>query len=376
MREYYLPFLFVAVFIGYEISFYLFYQYQKVKDKNIPLNKLLIAYSLLAAFGISAVLIRTIRNYYIDDIFINYFFYKSSHIIIAFGTLSFLSVIYTKSFNEVINIWITRSVIITATIFLIVLIFIRSKDLELLIILISIAIGASYLIYSNFNLIKNIHGKAKKRIFLILIGFIVLLGSVIFRADEFIRFLSETNQILIEFITIPLMLIGLLIILFGVYRFPILLEFNWQEKFIELFIVDTEKNEIIYFYNPSNEKKVILYESNEYPAKIDIKKLFFSKGISDIEDFISDFIDKNESIQKITHGNQIIFTKHGDNSFNNILYCIIALEDMNSISFFLNSIKKNFQKSYKSILSNTNLSLEDKKKIFIGFDKYIRNFIG
>lgn len=376
MREYYLPFLYVALFIGYEISFYLIYQYNKLKKKKIPLNKIILAYGLLSGLGMSGVFLRTIITYYIEDVILKAKFNKFSHVLVALGIIVFLFTLSIKSFNEIVNVLLTRIVIIPAIIISIIIVLTNSKDVEFFLIIISIIIGSIYLTYAHYKIIKKIPIKAKKRIFLVFIGFTILLSSIIFRAEEFLKFYPEDLQEEIEIITIPLILLGLLIVLFGTYRFPILLEIDWQDKFIELFIIDSKSNEILYSYNLSNEKNNNMKNNKEeYLSKSPEKQIIFSKGISDIEIFISNFVNKKESINKISHGNQVIFIRHGDNSLHNLLLCVTAREELNSLNYFLNSIKKQFQKSFEKIIVNRDLSLEEKKRILLGFNTYIKNFL-
>ncbi|MBY8981365.1 MAG: hypothetical protein KGD57_00320 [Candidatus Lokiarchaeota archaeon] len=376
MREYYLPFLYVALFIGYEISFYLIYQYNKLKKKKIPLNKIILAYGLLSGLGMSGVFLRTIITYYIEDVILKAKFNKFSHVLVALGIIVFLFTLSIKSFNEIVNVLLTRIVIIPAIIISIIIVLTNSKDIEFFLIIISIIIGSIYLTYAHYKIIKKIPIKAKKRIFLVFIGFTILLSSIIFRAEEFLKFYPEDLQEEIEIITIPLILLGLLIVLFGTYRFPILLEIDWQDKFIELFIIDSKSNEILYSYNLSNEKNNNMKNNKEeYLSKSPEKQIIFSKGISDIEIFISNFVNKKESINKISHGNQVIFIRHGDNSLHNLLLCVTAREELNSLNYFLNSIKKQFQKSFEKIIVNRDLSLEEKKRILLGFNTYIKNFL-
>ncbi|MBY9006028.1 MAG: hypothetical protein KGD63_04655 [Candidatus Lokiarchaeota archaeon] len=374
MQEYYLPFLYITLFIGYEISFYLIYQYIKLRKKKITLNRIILAYGLLSAFGMSGVFIRTIASYYFEDILLHFLLYKFSHILIAFGVLIFLITLSGKSFDEIVNVKLTKTVLIIASIISTIIIFVIPKDLERNLIYLSLIIGSIYLTYSHIKIIRKIPNNAKKRFILIYIGFSILLSAILFRAEESSEYFIENLQQLIELVTIPLMILGLLIILFGVYKFPVLLELNWQNKIEEIFIIDSNINEMIFFYNFSekNDSKNI---NLGYSSQTLDKLIILTTGISEIEDFISNFINKDEDIEKISHGDQYIFINHGDHSLHQLLFFIIASEDLNSIGYFLDLIKKQVQKSYKNILINNNLTLKDKKSILLGFNKIIDKFL-
>ena len=75
-RSYYLPFIFLAIIIGYQLSIYFFYQYYKFKNEKLHLNKILISYSSLFGFGITGILLRNINKFYIEDLLLKEIYLK------------------------------------------------------------------------------------------------------------------------------------------------------------------------------------------------------------------------------------------------------------------------------------------------------------
>ena len=94
----------------------------------------LIAFGLLYGFGFTGVVIRSINNYYIENLTIHNFLNDISHIIIAIAVFSFLIIVAQKEFNKLINIKIAKIVALIALIFSIIILFIE----EVIIILILI----------------------------------------------------------------------------------------------------------------------------------------------------------------------------------------------------------------------------------------------
>ncbi|MBN1214470.1 MAG: hypothetical protein JXA99_03405 [Candidatus Lokiarchaeota archaeon] len=374
MHEYFLPFLCIALFIGYEIGFYLIYQYIKIRKEKIAINRIILAYGLFSAFGMSGVFIRTISFYYEESILFYFLLYKISHVLIAFGVIIFLIIISNKSFNKIVNVKYTKAVLSLAIIFSIIITFTIPDIIERILIFLSIFIGIIYLTYAHIKIIKHIPDNAKNRIILIYIGFCVLIFAILLRAEESLIYFQVEIQNLIELITIPIMIFSLLIVLFGAYRFPILLEIHWQDKILQILIIDSKINEILYSY--TYKKKNISEEKTPSQQLKDLDKIItISVNIPDIEDFVSKFVNKHENIEKITHGDHYIYISHGNYKLSHILFLIIAQKDLNSIKYFLEFIKIHFQRSYKNIIVNKNLTFINKKDIILGFSKIIEKFL-
>lgn len=375
VKDFYLPFIIIELIIGYQISVYFLYQYYKVKDEKIGLNKLLLAYGLLYGLGLSGVIIRTFNSYYIEDVVLYNFFLYFTHIIIALAAISFLLIISSKSFQEIIKTSISRIVSVIAIIISVLIILIQIKLIQFIFIMISIIIGSLYMVFFHLNLIKHSKGKIRKRIILIFVGESFLISTILIGAEEIVALIFQQHISIIPLISIPIILISLMIIFLGVFKFPIFLEFNWKENLTKLFIIDRQSFNLIYTFDFTEliDRKE---KSKIEPLNLIKNKLFFSRGLIGINDIISSITySDEEKIEKIRHGEFLILLKHGEEPFSFIIYALLIEKDMNSTRYFLKTIKNQFQELYRNILLNLDGLEEDEKNIFSSFDIIIKNIL-
>ncbi len=375
VKDFYLPFIIIELIIGYQISVYFLYQYYKVKDEKIGLNKLLLAYGLLFGLGLSGVIIRTFNSYYIEDVVLYNFFLYFTHIIIALAAISFLLIISSKSFQEIIKTSISRIVSVIAIIISVLIILIQIKLIQFIFIMISIIIGSLYMVFFHLNLIKHSKGKIRKRIILIFVGESFLISTILIGAEEIVALIFQQHISIIPLISIPIILTSLMIIFLGVFKFPIFLEFNWKENLTKLFIIDGQSFNLIYTFDFTEliDRKE---KSKIEPLNLIKNKLFFSRGLIGINDIISSITySDEEKIEKIRHGEFLILLKHGEEPFSFIIYALLIEKDMNSTRYFLKTIKNQFQELYRNILLNLDGLEEDEKNIFSSFDIIIKNIL-
>ncbi len=373
--DFYFPFMILELLIGYQISFYFLYQYYKIKEEKIGLNKILIAFSLLFGLGVSGIVIRNYSSYYINDVLLNNFFLYFTHIIIAVAVSSFLLIISSKSFQIIININITRAVSIYTILISILIFVVQIKSIQFIFFIISIILGYFYLIFFHLKLINRSKGKIRKRIILIFIGEVLLISNILIGSEETVVLIFLQHMPFITLISNFVILFALMTILLCVYKFPIFLEFNWDKNLIKLFIVNTQNFEIIYTFNFTEEIER-KENTTKKPSEIIESDYFFSRGIIGIEDIISGITNKKEEgIEKIRRGELLILLKNGDAPLSFVLYCLTVKKEMNSIDYFLKTIKNEFQELYKNII----LSFEDlqglENKIFSSFDNRIKNIL-
>ena len=375
MLDFYFPFMILELLIGYQISFYFLYQYYKIKEEKIGLNKILLAFSLLFGLGVSGIVIRNYNSYYINDVILNNFFLYFTHIIIAVAVSSFLLIISSKSFQIIININVTRAVSIYTIVISILIFVVQIKSIQFILFIISIILGYFYLIFFHLKLINRSKGKIRKRIILIFIGEVLLISNILIGIEETVVLIFLQHMPFITLISNFVILFALMTILLCVYKFPIFLEFNWDKNLIKLFIVNTQNFEIIYTFNFTEEIER-KENTTKKPSEIIESDYFFSRGIIGIKDIISGITNKKEEgIEKIRRGELLILLKNGDAPLSFVLYCLTVKKEMNSINYFLKTIKNEFQELYKNII----LSFEDlqglENKIFSSFDNYIKSII-
>ena len=110
-REIHIPAMIIAVIIGYELTFYFLRQYYKSKDEKLELNKILLAFGLFFGFLLTGVLIRTINNYYVEDIFLTEVLEKLTVAMVLLSVIMFLFFISSKGFHEIMVPLLTKIII-------------------------------------------------------------------------------------------------------------------------------------------------------------------------------------------------------------------------------------------------------------------------
>ena len=88
--NFHLPFLVIALAIGYQISVYYFYLYFKFKKEKIGLNKVLLAHGLIYGFLFTSIAIRTLYTYFLVDSLMKNIAFQLSHIFAILAAFSFL----------------------------------------------------------------------------------------------------------------------------------------------------------------------------------------------------------------------------------------------------------------------------------------------
>ncbi|MHA1725861.1 MAG: hypothetical protein ACTSXH_13695, partial [Promethearchaeota archaeon] len=64
-REFYLPLMFIAIVIGYQISGYFLYLHAKYKNEKIKFNNLLLGYGLIFGITLTGFTIRILNLYFL-----------------------------------------------------------------------------------------------------------------------------------------------------------------------------------------------------------------------------------------------------------------------------------------------------------------------
>ena len=370
----YIPLVFICILIGYQLSVYFFYQYYHFRKDKLFLNKIMLAYGLFIFLGVSAILLRNITKFFINNPSLKEIFFKITNAFFILSIFVFLLIISSKSFNIILNVYITRFFCIISIIPLFFLFFFRILSFTLNLVLMLSIIGLLYMFVYQIKLMSLSPKNIRFKLILLFIGEFIA-GSAMIIGGEFSRvFILKENESIVLLILSPLAILALIIIFFGIYKFPIFLEFRWKENLIDLFIINSLNLSLIYkfeFAKPSSENELKNYDI--YDKK---KQNFFSRGIFGIEDIISTIIKTNETkINKIKQGNFIFLLNEGEEPFSFIIFCLLINEEMDSHLYFLKIIKSEFFKMYKNIISNLEDITGFEKQIFSSFDSIIENLI-
>ncbi len=375
LREFYLPLKFLAIIIGYQISIYFFYQYFKYKNEKLYLNKILISYSLFFGFVLTGVLFRNINEFYIEGFLLSEVFLKITNCLFVLSITMFLYFISSKSFNDIINSKLTKILCFVNFIPFVSILILPSDSLILYLSLVFFIIGILYMLFVQLRLIKLSTGKIKIKIIFIFIGELFLGGMMFIGGELSRRILLRQLEDVFFIITIPISIISLMIIFFGVFRFPAFLEFEWKKNLLSVFIVNQRNFNILYNFDFTIvlHENVKLLNSQENLIK---NKIFFSRGIFGINDIISGITRLDEGkIEKIRQGDIIILLNQGDEPLSFIVYCLLVNKELLSHEFFLKTIKNQFQDIYRNILLNIDVIGGEEERILKSFDNIIKKII-
>lgn len=378
LREFILPLLFISIAIGYQVFFYFLYQYLKGRKEKLELNKTLLAYVSIFGLTLTGYMIRVINIYFIQELDFELFqlITKISFILLFSSLIVFLLITSSKPFKKIVKVGINR--IIACLIFMpifFIFFFETNSPIFMLTTLFTLIISFSYVFFFHFKLIRFSTGSVKKRLNLIVFGFILCTVQLFIGGYIPAYILLKDYSSILQLIAAPIFITGLLIIFFGIYRFPAFLEFNWKENLINLFIINKTNYELIQIYN-FKENNNTIFVPQDGTNLGNVSKTFYSSGILGIEHAISRITDTGDThIEKIEQGKLLIILKLGDTPFDHLLYCLVVEKDMKSYIWLLNRIKNQFQEFYGKIL----LRLEklEKKKIefFTSFNIEIKKLL-
>ncbi len=375
-RDFYLPFMFIAILIGYQISVYFLYQYVKYKKEKLKLHILLLGYALIFGITLTAFAIRIINLYFLKESYPKIFenVARITYLLFYLGVIAFFLVISSKTFNKIINTRIIR-VLAFLLIIPIIITFILTIETLLYSAIAGLTVGTSYgiILYFQNKLATLATGDIRRRLRLIFWGIIFLVISHLIGGYTPSYVLLSAYSELIQSISAPLFTVGLLIFFLGAYKFPAFLEFDWRENIIGLFIVNKNNYSIIYQYDFDPGRKAMPKESTK---RTDETNLLFSRGIVGIENIISLVLESTDKhIEKISHGNYLILLEHADEPFSFLIFCLMVKKELTSLKYLIKKIKEEFLKQYSPILPSMLQSGEVELKIFSNFDKIIKQSI-
>ncbi len=359
IRLYHLPGLYMIIFLALELAVYFFYLYYRNRAENFGLNKVLLAYGFLSGLGNTSFILRMISNYYIEDPTLDSIIMFWTQITISVSFILNLLLLSSKDFNEIINTNITRGAII-ATIILNIIIFITElMELRFILITILFTIGLIYVVAFQLTLINATTGGIKRRLKITTLGAGMTLFAVMISSKDITMMFSQSITDLIFIISIPMIMAGVLIVLFSMYDFPIFLEFDWRKELVNLYILEKKEHNQLFKYDFTTHQQTFNPE-------------FIPGGLLGIETIISAITDTPEKkINRIEQKNRIFLMIRSDS----IIYTLIVNKEMRSIHFFLESIKERFENLYKSIIKDLSLIRGREEIYFVSFDAELKNIL-
>jgi hypothetical protein len=173
-----------------------------------------------------------------------------------------------------------------------------------------------------------------------------------------------------------ILIMGYLIVLFGVYKFPTFYEMQWKENLIKLFIINRKKNSLLFssdFSDTSQPHQDVL--KSQYEDKTVKMEHFFTGGIDGIDKILSEISQsKQKHLQEIKKGEVVVLLEYGSKTFSHIVYALIVRKALKSYRIFLTKIKNQFENFYKQLLMEE-FKREKEKLLFKNFDLILNTLI-
>jgi len=363
----------VPVIIGIQLALYFFFQYRKIQDITLPLNRVLLAFGSFVLFIILGPLLIQISRNFIEDRILYELFSRMGWFFAFFSTFSVSIFIIRKDFSIIINLNIAKILMIFNIIPIVMILLVPYLGSPIFILsILFVVLNGLYIIRFQLILIKKSIGSIRKKFKLFLIGAIVSLFALVFASLVGLGVLPPVINEIIYFTGVGELLTGFIIIFFSVYDFPPFYEFEWRNNLLKLFIINQHNKSCIYSYN--------FIEKLENNSKISQNHLYnneilFSKGIMGIESIITIITGTiKEKINKIKKGDFHMFLEYGLNP-SHIIYILVVKRDLSSTHHLLKSIRIKFESFFKEIL----LDLEDLKgdqgKLFSSFEVIINRIL-
>jgi len=220
LREIYLPAMIFCIIIEFELSFYFLLQYYKQRDEKLSMNIILLSFSLLFGFGATGHIFLIMSSYYINNLIIANTLLKIGIFLLLFAVLLFLITLLSKSFNEFVNPILVIVISIIIIIAAVSLIFVDIDSFEFTYILLSGLIGGFYMINFQRKLIKLTTGEVKNKFIIIIAGELFVAGGMGFGSGLSTILQFQKFGEILYLISVYLIILGLIIMFYGIFRFP------------------------------------------------------------------------------------------------------------------------------------------------------------
>ncbi|MBD3211192.1 MAG: hypothetical protein GF311_01195 [Candidatus Lokiarchaeota archaeon] len=361
----------LAVVIGIQLSFYFFYQYYKIKDVNLKLNRILVSFGNFILFMVFGALNIQIARNFIGDPFWKDIIYRLGWSLAFFSPIALEIFILTEEFGRIVNLRIIYILILLNGLAIVFGIIAPSTRSPIFFIAISFVIlnGINVLRF-EIILIKKSVGKIRKKFLLFFIGTITSLLALIFAVLVGLGvFENIFLEQIIYYIGVTILLIGFITIIFSVIDFPPFYEFEWRDNLVHLYIINRETYRSIY---SNNFDKIT---QKQIPKNSQLNDKLVSTGLVGIDIIMSKITGTEEKkIHKIKHQDSYILLEYGSEPFD-IIYALIIKKDLVSLTHFLQNIKYQFESFYREILFQLNRFEKNQQLLFGSFDVIVESLM-
>jgi len=373
LREVYLPAMIFSIILDYQLAIYFLYLYRKHRKDKIGLNKFLIGFSNLFGIGATSYLFLVIGSFYLHDIYLVELFVRIGVSLLQGGVLVVLLNLLSKPFRTLINSKVVKILSLLSGISISYLLFFNVNLIGIFPSILLGIIGGAYFLYFQIKLVKLTSGTVHSRLLITLIGeAIFIIGMFLGLGLPNLSVLFDVKDIL-YFVGSYVVNLGLMVVFYGTFKFPGVLEFNWKDSLLKLYIIDATNLFELYSYDFSELRNGA--EGPNTNSNNEKNNPLSSIGVVGIRD-VFDEITK-------TYKNRIKIIKYGDfnilleyeDAKSQFLFVLFVNKNMKSLQIFLNKVKTQFLTSYGGFLINIDILDRFRETLFSGFDVILQNIL-
>lgn len=374
LREMYLPAMIFSIILDFQLAIYFLYLYNKHRKEKIGLNKFLLIFSNIFGFGATSYLFLVIGSFYIQDILIAELFIRIGVSILQLGILAVLMNLLSKPFLILINLNVVRVISIISGIGVIYTLFFYVNLFGIFPSILIGLVGGGYFLYFQTKLVKLTSGTVHSRLLMTLIGEIIfLIGMLLGSGLPRLPVLFELKDML-YFIGSYTVILGLMLIFYGNFKFPGVLEFNWKNNLLKLYIVDARNLFELYSYDFSKNRS---FDNESEPLNNTQENgTINSIGIAGISDVFDEITKTYQNrIKTIKYGDFSILLEYEKDPNSRFLFVLFVEKNMKSLQLFLNKVKNQFLTTYEGLLTNYDVVERFRETIFSSFDLVLQKIL-
>ena len=374
LREVYLPAMIFSIILDYQLAIYFLFLYGKHRKDKIGLNKFLLGFSNIFGFGATSYLFLVIGSFYVNDGSLAELFIRIGVSLLQGGILVVLLILLSKPFLTLINSRVIKIVSVLSGINIIYLLFFYMRSIGLFPSMLIGFIGGGYFLYFQIKLVKLTSGTVHSRLLMTLIGeFLFLIGLLLGPGIPTIPWFIDVRDVF-YFIGSYVINLGLLAIFYGTFKFPGVLEFNWKNNLLKLYIIDAKNLFELYSYDFSKTRKLSVEQEPLYNSEAD--NLIGSIGVVGISDVFDEITKTYQNkIKIIKYGNFSILLEYEEDHKSQILFVLFVDKNIKSLQLFLKKVKTQFLNSYKGLLINFDIVDRFRETMFSGFNVILQNIL-
>ncbi len=368
VEEFQFLFYLMPVTLGIQLAFYFWYQYWRIQDVNLKLNRILLSFGAFTLLIVTGALFINVQRLFGGDA--TDVFYRIGWASALSSPIGFLGFIVIDEFSTIMNLKLVKVLMGLAFIPIIFVAIFGVGPMFLGTILFSV-LSAYYIIGVQIKLIRRSMGTIKRKFTQFITGEFLSLASLPFAVLVGVGvFESPVNEI-VFYAGVSLLGIGFIILFISAHDFPPFYEFEWKDNLLRLFIIYQKDNSLLYYTNLREILDQKASKTADQTEKLqDEKDRIFSAGIAGIENVIAKITDtQQDRINKIRQLDSFILLEYGDAI--PVTYALTVKKDLASFQHLLNAFKQHFEDLYREIIGNLSDIKSSPEQLFGSFDTIV-----